>query len=71
MERERVVPIRPDDLVERARAGDRDAFGELVRIHQHEVFTLAVRLVNDRELAADVTQDAFVRGMARHAEVPW
>ncbi|HSJ70879.1 MAG TPA: sigma-70 family RNA polymerase sigma factor [Acidimicrobiia bacterium] len=61
MERERVVPIRPDDLVERARAGDRDAFGELVRIHQHEVFTLAVRLVHDRDLAADVTQDAFVR----------
>lgn len=61
MERERVVPIRPDDLVERARAGDRDAFGELVRIHQHEVYTLAVRLVHDRDLAADVTQDAFVR----------
>ncbi len=61
MERERVEPSQPLDLVERARLGDRDAFGELVRIHQHEVFTLAVRLVRDRELAADVTQDAFVR----------
>ncbi len=49
------------ELVERARRGDRDAFGELVRLHQHEVYTLAVRLVRDRELALDVSQDAFVR----------
>ena len=61
MERERVESSQPPDLVERARLGDRDAFGELVRKHQHEVYTLAVRLLRDRELAADVTQDAFVR----------
>lgn len=61
MERERVEQPQPHDLVERARAGDRDAFGELVRIHQHEVYTLAVRLVHDRDLASDVTQDAFIR----------
>jgi RNA polymerase sigma-70 factor (ECF subfamily) len=48
-------------LVALARAGDQAAFGELVRIHQHEVFTLAVRLVGDRSLAADVTQEALVR----------
>ena len=61
MERERVESSQPHDLVELARLGDRDAFGELVRIHQHEVYTLAVRLVRDRDLASDVTQDAFVR----------
>lgn len=61
MERERAVDPQPVDLVERARGGDRDAFGELVRIHQHDVYTLAVRLVRDREMAADVTQDALVR----------
>jgi len=48
-------------LVERAKTGDQDAFAALVRIHQHEVYTLALRLVGDRELAADVAQDAFVR----------
>jgi len=31
------------------------------RIHQHEVFTLAVRLVRDRDQASDVAQDAFAR----------
>jgi RNA polymerase sigma-70 factor, ECF subfamily len=61
MQREQVEPSQPPDLVERARLGDRDAFGELVRIHQHEVYTLAVRLVRDRDLASDVTQDAFIR----------
>jgi RNA polymerase sigma-70 factor (ECF subfamily) len=55
--------VRPDrdDLIDRARAGDRAAFGRLVELHQHEVFTLALRLTGDRELAADVSQEAFVR----------
>ena len=61
MERERVERIQPTDLVERAMSGDRDAFGELVAIHQHEVFTLATRLMRDTDLAADVAQDAFIR----------
>jgi len=61
MHRQPVEPLHSQDLVELARDGDRDAFGELVRIHQHGVYTLAVRLVRDRDQAADVAQDAFVR----------
>ncbi len=49
------------ELVERSRQGDTNAFGELARLHQHEVYTLAVRLVGDRTLAADVAQEALVR----------
>jgi RNA polymerase sigma-70 factor (ECF subfamily) len=49
------------ELVERAARGDQAAFTELVRAHQHEVYTLAVRMVADRELAYDVAQEAFVR----------
>ncbi|MDK1019772.1 MAG: sigma-70 family RNA polymerase sigma factor [Actinomycetota bacterium] len=61
MERERVERGEPQELVERAKLGDRDAFGELVALYQHEVFTLAVRLVRDTDLAGDVAQDAFIR----------
>jgi RNA polymerase sigma-70 factor (ECF subfamily) len=61
MERERVELSQPQDLIALAMSGDRDAFGELVAQHQHEVYTLAVRLMRDRDLAADVSQDAFIR----------
>jgi len=56
-----VRPREEDDLVADARNGDRESFAELVRAHQHEVFTLALRIVSERELAADVAQEAFVR----------
>jgi RNA polymerase sigma-70 factor (ECF subfamily) len=61
VERERVELTEPQALVDRAIDGDRDAFGELVAIHQQEVYTLAVRLVRDRDQAFDVAQDAFIR----------
>jgi RNA polymerase sigma-70 factor (ECF subfamily) len=48
-------------LVAAATGGDQAAFSELVRRHQDEVFTLALRLTADRELAADVAQEALVR----------
>ena len=49
-------------LVERAKAGDPSAFGSLVQRHQHEVYTLAVRLVGgDHALAEDVAQESFIR----------
>jgi RNA polymerase sigma-70 factor (ECF subfamily) len=48
------------DVVRRARAGDLDAFEELVRAHQADVYRLALHLVRDRETAEDVTQEAFV-----------
>lgn len=54
--------IRPNDpLVAAARDGDRGAFSELVRLHQNEVYTLALRLTADREMALDVAQEAFIR----------
>ena len=50
-----------DELLERARGGDEGAFSELVRNHQHEVFTLALRLLGNYELAADASQETFIR----------
>lgn len=48
------------DIVGRARAGDLDAFEELVRSHQGHVYRLALHLVRDRQTAEDVTQEAFL-----------
>ena len=48
-------------LVERARAGARDAFGDLVTIYQNEIYAYALRITGDAEAASDVTQDVFVR----------
>ena len=49
------------DLIDRAREGDQEAFATLVRSHQNGVFTLAMRILGNRETAADVAQDALVR----------
>ena len=47
--------------VQRARQGDRDAFGKLVRHYQRRVFLCALRVVLNEEDAHDVAQEAFVR----------
>ncbi len=55
-------------LVDRARAGDRDAFEALVRRYQGWVFTLAVRMLGDRAEAEDMAQEIFLkayRGLKR------
>lgn len=54
-------PVADDDLVERAIDGDADSFSELVRRHRDGWFTLALRLLGDREVAADVTQETAIR----------
>ena len=54
--------VQPDESpLERAMAGDRDAFAVLVETHQHEVYTLALRLTRDPHLAGDVAQEAFIK----------
>jgi len=46
-------------LVEQALGGNLDAFNELVTIYQDYLFALVVRVVNDRDSAADAVQEAF------------
>ena len=56
------------ELVEEARRGSQEAFEQLVLDNQNRVYSLALRLVEDREEAADLSQEAFVRawqGLAR------
>ena len=49
------------ELVDRAREGDAQAFGQLVRRHQQRLHRLAVHLLRDRAEAEDVIQEAFLR----------
>ena len=54
-------PVQRRDLIliERAREGDLDAFNDLVTLYQDALFALVVRMVPDRDQAADAVQEAF------------
>ncbi len=49
------------ELVEACRRGEPEAFEELVERTERQVFTLALRLVGDRQDAEDVAQEAYLR----------
>jgi RNA polymerase sigma-70 factor, ECF subfamily len=49
------------ELVDRARQGDAQAFGQLVRRHQQRIQRLALHLLRDRAEAEDVMQETFIR----------
>ncbi|HEY0929238.1 MAG TPA: RNA polymerase sigma factor [Gemmatimonas sp.] len=49
------------DDVSAAASGDRQAFERVYRAHADRVFGLCVRMLGDRVLAEEVTQDVFVR----------
>ena len=49
------------DLERRAKRGDQAAFERLVLDNQNRVYALALRLTGDREEAADLSQEAFVK----------
>lgn len=52
----------PDSgLVERARKGEKGAFDELYRKYRTRVFNFVYRMVGNREVAEDLTQEAFVK----------
>lgn len=56
---------RERELIERARSGDREAFGELIRAHLGDAVRLAMRVVHDEHDAEDVAQDAFLLALRR------
>lgn len=53
------------DLAIRARRGDAEAFGELVRRYQGSVFNVCYRLLGERREAEDMAQEAFIRAYGR------
>lgn len=48
-------------LVQRSQSGNREAFSELVRRHQHLVYNVAYRFMRDATLAEDMAQESFVK----------
>ena len=55
-------------LLERARAGDREAFDRLVRGQFPRVYAVAFRMLGNHEDAEDLAQECFVRA---HRSLAW
>jgi RNA polymerase sigma-70 factor (ECF subfamily) len=73
-------PDRPDPsdaaaevwaLVERAQAGDADAFGKIYDRYVDTVFRFVYFRVGNRQLAEDLTADTFLRALKRIGSFTW
>lgn len=72
------VEVSDEDLVERLRAGEVAAYDLLVQRHMRSAFSIAYRLLGQREDAEDLVQDAFMVALdkidtfrAGHRFAPW
>lgn len=61
-------PFSDAELVQQCLQGQKEAFAELVERHQGCVFNVAYRMTNNREDAADLAQEAFVRAYRKLAQ---
>ncbi len=62
MEEQRTTPNEDiAALLEKAGEGDRQAFKEIIILHQQKVFLLAYSILKNREDALDVVQETFMR----------
>src|SRR4051812_36914951 len=52
---------REQKLIRDAAAGDREAAGDLIKLHQTSVYAYILRLSGRPELSEDIVQEAFVR----------
>lgn len=50
-----------DDLIERSRQGDLEAFNQLIIEYQGFGYNVAYRLLDDADSAADALQDSFIK----------
>ena len=61
-------PVAPDDdhdLVARARAGDQASLGRLLQTHERRIYNVCLRMVNQAEDAAELTQDALMKAVQK------
>lgn len=57
-----------DELLAACRAGDRDALGRLFDCCKDRVYSTAFHLCGDASTAADITQDVFLKVIARMSQ---
>ena len=55
------MPLTEEQLVAKARKGDRQAMGELLSNYHNRLYNVALRMVSNREDAAELTQDAMLK----------
>ncbi len=49
------------DLVKRAKSGDQKAYDQLVLLYKNAVFGIIFKMVNNKQEAEDLTQEAFIK----------
>ena len=52
--------MKEELLLEKARQGDQEAFGELVRLYEKKVYALTLRMCKNPDDAAEAAQEAFL-----------
>jgi RNA polymerase sigma-70 factor, ECF subfamily len=57
------VRLSDQEVVLMARAGREAAYRELIRRYERPIFALLFRMVRDRELAEDLSQETFVKAL--------
>lgn len=55
------APQLDESVIRKAQRGDEDAFAEIVRAFQTPVFNFVYRLVENRDMAEEMTQEVFIR----------
>lgn len=58
-------PAPDDELVRRYLAGDAGAFTTLMQRHQQRVYSVCLRVLGNRDDAADAVQDAFLSALRK------
>ena len=57
----RITAFSETELITRAQRGDRNAFGELVRIHSQGVIHVIYRMCGNGQIAEEAAQEAFIQ----------
>jgi RNA polymerase sigma-70 factor, ECF subfamily len=62
-ERAELVTLSDQEIVALAREGREAAYRELIRRYERPVFSLVLRMVRDRQLAEDLSQETFIKAL--------